>query len=150
MILDRIENLPLYAAVIPGAEEIARAFHANAPAQAPWEVREKSYPLKPDGQRRFEVHFHTIDLMMARTGGEVIHVCPMRQLTMAEALPGGADGRKMDGAPQGTAVCLEAGCFCAIFPGEAHMVGGQHEAIDDWVNKWVVKVPAPNLFAIEE
>ena len=149
MILDTISRLPLYEAQIPGAGQIAAAFFANAPHAAPCEVREKSYELKEDEKRRFEVHFHTIDLMMASEGAEVIHLCPQEQLVPAELLPDGADGRKMDGQPQGTAVLLKKGWFCAIFPGEAHMVGGKIKNEPGSVVKWVVKVPCTDEFAVE-
>ena len=63
-------------------------------------------------------------------------------------LPKGADGRKLNGAPRGTAVLLEAGRFCAIFPGEAHMVGGKLPEGPDGIVKWVTKVPAPAEFEV--
>ena len=148
MILDKISRLPLYAALIPGAEQIAAAFSAGDPAAAPCEVREKSYALKEDAKRRFEVHYRTIDLMMAREGAETIHLCPMAALTPAEAMPNGGDGRKLDGGPRGTAVLLEAGFFCAIFPGEAHMVGGKTGDVSESVGKWVVKVPCTPDFEV--
>lgn len=148
MILDTVSRLPLYAAQIPGAEQIAAAFLSQSSQAVSYEVREKSYALKADEQRRFEVHFHTIDLMIAGEGSEVIHLCPADQLTPAEFLPGGADGRKMDGALQGTAVLLEQGWFCALFPGEAHMVGGKTEGKPGSIAKWVVKVPSPDAFCV--
>ena len=141
MILDRTDRLALYEGLIPGAARIARAFGDKAPAEAGCEVREKRYACKDDAARRFEVHGHTVDLMMARGGAEVIHLCPEAELTPAEALPGGADGRKLDGAPRGSAVLLQKGWFCAIFPGEAHMVGGRPDGADGEIDKWVVKVP---------
>lgn len=141
MITDRIENLPLYESVIPGAARIASAFIASEPGSALCEVREKSYEQKDDAKRRYEVHFHTIDLMIAREGSEVIHICPMEYLSAAEELPNGADGMKMDGAVQGSAVVLEKGYFCAIFPREAHMVGGKTSPVSGSISKWVVKVP---------
>ena len=143
MILDSISRLPLYEAQIPGAARIASAFAGADPAAASCEVREKHYALKEDAKRRFEVHFHTIDLMIAREGAEIIHICPMDRLTPAEALPNGGDGRKLDGAPRGTAIVLEEGFFCAILPGEAHMVGGKLNGEEGFIDKWVVKVPAP-------
>lgn len=149
MILDTISRLHLYQSQIPGAEQIQKAFLLKDPQAAPCEVREKSYALKEDEKRRFEVHFRTIDLMMAHEGAEVIHLCPAQQLEPAEFLPNGADGRKLDGAPNGTAVLLEQGWFCAIFPGEAHMVGGKILNQPGDVAKWVVKVPAPEAFWVE-
>lgn len=148
MILDTISRLPLYASQIPGAAQIAAAFHSQMPQSAPCEVREKSYALKEDEKRRFEVHFHTIDLMIAAEGAEVIHLCPAEQLIPAESLPNGADGRKLDGQPQGTSVLLEKGWFCAIFPGEAHMVGGKIQSNAGSIAKWVVKVPCTEAFAV--
>ena len=150
MILDTVSRLPLYEALIPDAAKIAEAFAANAPADAPCEVREKAYAPKPDGKRRFEVHFHTIDLMIARQGAEVIHICPMDALTPAEELPTGADGRKLNGEPQGSAVMLAEGWFCAIFPGEAHMVGGKLHGEDGSISKWVVKVPCTAEFVCND
>ncbi|MBR5111040.1 MAG: YhcH/YjgK/YiaL family protein [Clostridia bacterium] len=150
MILDLISRLPLYESQIPGAGRIAKAFAANRPQDAPCEVRLKSYAPKLAAQQRFEVHFHTIDLMMAKAGAEVIHLLPWSSLTPAEPLPNGADGRKLNGAPQGSAAVLEAGCFCAIFPGEAHMVGGPADSAPEGIEKWVVKTPAPELFCIED
>ena len=143
MILDVISNLPLYEALIPGAGRIAEAFAAQTPQAAPCEVREKHYALKADADRRFEVHGHTIDLMIAQAGAEIIHLCPQQVLTPAEPLSGGADGCKLNGGPQGSAVLLEAGYFCAILPGEAHMVGGSTGQAGASIAKWVAKVPAP-------
>ncbi len=140
MILDLISRLPLYERLIPGAGDIAAAFTAADPAQAPFEVREKAYPLKEDSQRRFEVHRHTIDLMIIKAGAEEIAICPPERLEAAEPLPNGGDGCKLNGGPQGTRAQAEAGYFCAIFPGEAHMVGGKLPGADR-VEKWVVKVP---------
>ena len=149
MIFDSVSRLPLYAALIPGAAEILAAFQSADPGAAPCEVREKRYALKEDGKRRFEVHGRTVDLMIARAGAELIHLCPMARLSPAEALPNGGDGRKLDGAPRGTAIVLEEGFFCAILPGEAHMVGGKLNGEEGFIDKWVVKVPAPDAFWVQ-
>ena len=148
MIVDRTDRLPLYENQIPGAARIAAAFAAKAPGNAPCEVREKSYLPKAAEQRRFEVHFRTVDLMIAVSGAEVIHLLPWKRLEPAEPLPNGGDGRKLNGAPRGSAVTLEAGFFCAIFPGEAHMVGGRLHGADS-VEKWVVKAPCPEAFCTD-
>lgn len=148
MIYDRTARLGLYEGLIPGAKQIAAAFAGRAPGDAPCEVREKRYDTRADEERRFEVHGRTIDLMIAIDGAEVIHICPMDELTPAEFLPNGADGRKLDGAPRGSAILLEAGWFCAIFPGEAHMVGGRVGGGEDRVEKWVVKAACPEALSI--
>ena len=138
MILDLISHLPLYNTLIPGAAQIAEAYFAQDPAAAPCEVREKSYVTKADDQRRFEVHEHTIDLMMACCGAEVIHICPQEDFTPAEPLKD--DGCKLDGHIHGSAIVLNENYFCAIFPGEAHAVGGHVNNQPGSISKWVVKV----------
>ena len=138
MILDLISRLPLYEALIPGAAQITAAYSAQDPASAPCEVREKRYATKSDDQRRFEVHAHTIDLMMARHGAEIIHICPQEDFIPAEALKD--DGCKLDGPVHGSAVVLQEEYFCAIFPGEAHAVGGHVDQQAGSIDKWVVKV----------
>lgn len=141
MIIDKIERLALYESVLPQAETVAKLLEQGSPEGAPFEVREKKYDTKPDDKRRFEVHAHTIDLMVGLAGEEIIHVCPESRLEPAEPLPNGADGRKMNGGPQGSAVVLSEGYFVALYPGEAHMVGGQNEKGAQPIEKWVVKLP---------
>lgn len=142
MIIDTMERIALYDGILPHAKELAALYAAGSPEGAGVEIRDKRYDTKEDARRRFEVHHHTIDLMIGFEGSEVIHICPMDELTPAEPLPSGADGMKMDGAPRGHAVRLLPGTFVAIYPGEAHMVGGQvvpGEAAP--LHKWVVKLP---------
>ena len=141
MIIDTMERIALYEGILPHAKEIAALFKAQSAEEASIEIRDKRYDTKPDEKRRYEVHAHTIDLMIGFEGCEIIHICPQEDLEPAEPLPGGADGMKMNGAPQGSAVVLAAGCFVALYPGEAHMVGGQTEKGAQPIEKWVVKLP---------
>lgn len=141
MIVDKLSRLSLYDSVLPQAKTVASLLSAGSPAGAPFEVRVKAYDTKPDDKRRFEVHAHTIDLMIGLSGEEIIHVCPESCLDPAELLPNGADGRKLNGAPQGSAVLLSEGNFVALYPGEAHMVGGQIGGSARPIQKWVVKLP---------
>lgn len=142
MIVDSMEHIALYKDVLPHAEAIASLWQKRSSEEASVEVRDKRYDTKPDEKRRFEVHHHTIDLMIGIEGSEIIHVCDPSRLTPAEPLPNGADGMKLDGAPQGHAVVLMPGCFAAIYPEEAHMVGGQLTPGQPApVHKWVVKLP---------
>lgn len=142
MIVDTMERIALYEGILPKAKEIAALWAAGSPEGATMEVRQKSYDTKPDEARRFEVHDHTIDLMIGRGGIEVIHVCPVSELEEGEPLPNGADGRKLIGGPRGCAVMLRPGFFVALYPGEAHMVGGQRvPGQAEPLEKWVVKLP---------
>lgn len=142
MIVDTMDRIALYEGILPKAKEIAALWANRSPEGATMEIRQKSYDTKPDDARKFEVHHHTIDLMIGLSGEEVIHVCPADQLEPGEPLPNGADGRKLIGGPQGSAVVLRAGCFVALYPEEAHMVGGQREpGKAEALEKWVVKLP---------
>lgn len=146
MIIDTMERIALYEGVLPHAKEIAALWQTQSVEGATIEIRDKRYDTKPDEKRRFEVHARTIDLMIGLEGCEVIHICPQAELEPAEALPNGADGMKMNGAPQGHAVQLRPGTFVAIYPGEAHMVGGQVLCgTAEPLHKWVVKIPLDTL-----
>lgn len=141
MLIDTLDRLARYESVLPHAAEIAECVNARSPEGASVEIRDKRYDTRPDAKRRFEVHAHTVDLMIGLEGSEVIHVCPEANLTPAEPLPAGADGKKLDGAPQGHAVLLTPGTFVALYPGEAHMVGGQLvPGQAQALHKWVVKI----------
>ena len=142
MIVDTMERIALYEGILPHAAEVAALWRAGSPEGAPFEVRQKAYMTKADEARQFEVHARTIDLMVGLSGEEIIHVCAEAELEPGAPLPNGADGRKLVGGPRGSAVRLTAGTFVALYPGEAHMVGGQvapGEAAE--LKKWVVKLP---------
>jgi len=149
MIMDSVERLPLYAELLPYAEELTRRFKTRQSEGLPFEVRFKEYDTKADEKRKFEVHRKTIDLMICFDGEEVIHICPEAELQPGEPLPNGGDGMKLIGMPRGTAVVLQPGYFVAILPGEAHMVGGCVNAGKTGsVSKWVVKLPSPERFCV--
>lgn len=142
MIIDTMDRIGNYASVLPFAAQIGTLFAAGTTENAPCEIRCKVYQTKPDKERRFEVHARTIDLMIGLSGQEIIHLCRPEELIPAEMLPNGADGQKLDGNPRGHAVLLRPGGFVAIFPGEAHMVGGQVSPGEaQSISKWVVKIP---------
>ena len=146
MIIDAMERIALYEGILPHAKEIAARWQAQSAEGASVEIRDKRYDTKPDEKRRYEVHAHPIDLMIGSEGCEIIHICQHADLEAAEALPHGADGMKMNGAPQGHAVQLRPGMFVAIYPGEAHMVGGQVVCGQAQpLHKWVVKIPLDTL-----
>lgn len=142
MIVDSMEHIALYEGILPHAREIAALWQAGNAQGATVEVRQKHYETRPDDARQFEVHDHTIDLMIGRCGAEIIHVCSASELESGAPLPNGADGRKLLGAPRGSAVLLTPGYFVALYPGEAHMVAGRRIAGEaEPLEKWVVKLP---------
>ncbi|MDI9521273.1 MAG: YhcH/YjgK/YiaL family protein [Bacillota bacterium] len=146
MILDTTDRLNNYRSALPGLDkamfahqkrgvELAEALRAQG-----YEVRDKSYDTREDNQRKFEEHFHTVDVMICLEGEEIIHVCPAQDLQAGESLPEGQDGRKLLGGPRGLPLRLKAGHFAAFFPGEAHMVAGHVGGQQGPVHKLVVKV----------
>lgn len=147
MFSDRIEHLARYERVLPGAAALAQllsdeAFAADAPAShGAFRILHKQYETRPEELRRFEVHDHTVDLMICLAGEEVIHLTREEDLQVDFPLPNGADGRKLLGLPQGTTFHLRAGEFIAILPHEAHMVGGRVNGVPGEVDKLVVKLP---------
>ena len=149
MIMDTVERLSLYEELLPYAKELSERFRTRHAEGLPFEVRFKEYETKPDEKRKFEVHRHTIDLMMCFEGEEIIHICPEEELQPGEPLLDGGDGMKLIGSPRGSVVLLKPGCFVAILPGEAHMVGGRTTAGEGgFISKWVVKLPSPERFCI--
>ncbi|NLJ64040.1 MAG: DUF386 domain-containing protein [Christensenellaceae bacterium] len=146
MIIDKIERLNCYRSALPGFDkamfahdkrgvELVEALQAQG-----FEVRDKGYDTREDSNRKFEEHFHTVDVMICLEGEEIIHMCPAENLEARESLPDGNDGRKLLGEPQGLPLHLKAGHFVAFFPGEAHMVGGRVQGKKGYVHKLVVKV----------
>ena len=109
MIVDSVERLELYAALLPYAKELSERFQTRQTDGLPFEVRFKQYDTKPDEKRKFEVHRKTIDLMMCFEGEEIIHICPEAELVPGEPLPHGGDGMKLIGAPRGRGARYVAG-----------------------------------------
>ena len=130
MIADSMERIGLYEGIIPYAKELEARYRSGDTEGLPFEVRHKQYDTKPDEKRQYEVHFHTIDLMVGLDGAENIDLAPMEMLQSGAPLPGG-------------------GRFIAIYPGEAHRVGGQIvPGQPETLTKWVVKLPCPEAFSL--
>ena len=79
MIIDAMERIALYEGILPHAAEIAKLWQAQSAEGASVEIRDKRYDTKPDEKRRYEVHAHTVDLMIGFEGCEIIHICPQEQ-----------------------------------------------------------------------
>ena len=146
VIHDRITNLCQYVHVLPEVSRMARLLERFTEDTLPRlealgiQALRKAYDTRENSERRFEVHGHTIDLMLALGGSEVVHLCDPAELRPAQMLPNGADGQKLDGLPRGSAVRLKAGEFLAIMPGEAHMVAGHPEGQPAHIDKLVIKL----------
>ena len=97
MIADSMERIGLYEGIIPYAKELEARYRSGDTEGLPFEVRHKQYDTKPDEKRQYEVHFHTIDLMVGLDGAENIDLAPMEMLQSGAPLPGGGDGMKLVG-----------------------------------------------------
>lgn len=149
MIVDWMERIGLYEGVIPYAKELEARYRSGSMDGLPFEVRHKQYETKPEDKRQYEVHFHTIDLMIGLEGAETIDLAPMGMLQAGAPLPNGGDGMKLIGGGKADRVQLEKGRFVAIYPGEAHRVGGQViPGQAEVLTKWVVKLPCPEAFSL--
>ena len=146
MIADSMERIGLYEGIIPYAKELEARYRSKDMDGLPFEVRHKQYETKPDEKRQYEVHFHTIDLMVGLDGAENIDLAPMSTLQSGAPLPNGSEGMKLVGSGKKDTVRLEK---VAIYPGEAHRVGGQIvPGQAETLTKWVVKLPAPEAFSL--
>ena len=75
--------------------------------------------------------------------------CILSALQPGAPLPNGGDGMKLVGGGRADTVRLEKGRFVAIYPGEAHRVGGQTvPGRAETLTKWVVKLPCPEAFCL--
>ena len=93
MITDSMERIGLYEGIIPYAKELEARYRSGDTDGLPFEVRHKQYETKPEEKRQYEVHFHTIDLMVGLDGAETIDRAwagrDADQMGGEAALPGG-------------------------------------------------------------
>ena len=115
MIADSMERIGLYEGIIPYAKELEARYRSGDTEGLPFEVRHKQYDTKPDEKRQYEVHFHTIDLMVGLDGAENIDLAPMEMLQSGVPLPGGGDGMKLVGGGRAKPTA-SAGRLCPDSP----------------------------------
>lgn len=150
MILDKLENLCLYSAIIPDCSAIF-AFLTNPAAAQLAEGRydipgTSSYILvqhvatEPADVRRFESHQRYADIQILREGSEVMQWTPVEKLTPAGDYNPEKDVRHYKNAEACSDVRVGAGEFALFLPGDGHKplcADGQPAA----VRKFVVKFP---------
>ncbi len=150
MIIDRIENAPLYRGV---GKRLAVALDVLKANQLPWleagrheldgprmYASVQEYASKPREQGKWEAHRQYIDVQYVAKGSELIGVADLRTLQVSEAYDPARDLEFFQGSG-GYFVRLDAGMFAILYPHEAHMpciaVAGA-----ETVRKVVVKVLA--------
>ncbi|NLA77545.1 MAG: DUF386 domain-containing protein [Clostridiales bacterium] len=130
MIVDKIENLNLYAQCLPQIKEVAEFMHGYASCP------EKNQKYEIDGERlfcsvstyaprtvesaKYEAHRRYIDVQIVTEGEENIGWAPVSDCTVTEDFKDGGDIAFYT-TGSGSLVKLKAGYFMVMFPDDAHM-----------------------------
>jgi YhcH/YjgK/YiaL family protein len=150
MIVDKISQLSLYSAAIPGLAS-AHAF-VTAPATlglAPgrYELEGGAYALiqeyttdEPSAERKWEAHRRYLDVQCVLSGTEALGWTPLDQLVDAGDYNPDKDVLLATSAHESTEVVLRPGQFAVFLPGDAHRPCRSAER-PVAVRKIVVKVP---------
>ena len=154
MIFDKIENLPLYAGIIPGADKVIR-FLAECAKKAPETgkheldgkklfVNVQEYAPKTFNGDKLEYHRDYIDIQLLLSGSETLYYAPLDGLeTVMPYTPEKDCGFSRLPAPgAGTPVALRPGNFVVLFPEEGHLPGVGDPETE--VVKAVVKIAVKN------
>lgn len=131
MIIDKIENLPLYLPLNSGIEpalEFINDFLKEPVVAGKYEIdgekvfaMVQSYETKPRAGALFEAHKKFIDLQFMFKGKERILCAPIDNLTQeSEEYSAGNDIAFFSGET-GTDLILNEGVFTLLFPQDAHM-----------------------------
>lgn len=129
MVLDRLDNAPLYRSLSP---RIAKALEAlatgnyHAKPDGRYEIDGprvyalvQRYNTKPHEQGKWESHRKFIDVQFMAEGVETIGIAPLTQMTVVEAYNPEKDVQFLSG--HGDFVTVSTGMFAIFFPEDAHM-----------------------------
>ena len=135
MIFDKIENLPLYAGTIPGADKVIR-FLAECAKKTPEKGRHEldgrklfagvqEYSPTTFDPDKLEYHRNYIDIQLLFSGAEDLYYAPLDGLETVMPYSSEKDcGFSRLPAPEaGTKIALAPGNFVLLFPEEGHMPG---------------------------
>jgi YhcH/YjgK/YiaL family protein len=135
MIFDKIENLKLYAGIIPGADKVIR-FLAECAKKTPEKGRHEldgrklfagvqEYSPKTFDPDKLEYHRDYIDIQLLLAGAEDLYYAPLDGLdTVMPYTPEKDCGLSRIPAPEaGTKISLKPGNFVLLFPEEGHLPG---------------------------
>ena len=148
MIFDRLENLPRYAGILPGADEIVKFLSGCAAAPQPGRyelngdrlfVNVQEYRTKEFDPDKLEYHRKYIDIQLLFSGGESIFYSPTdgRETAIEYSEQRDCGFKRLPAPEAGTEIRLAPGNFAVFFPEEGHIpgVGDGGEAV-----KAVVKI----------
>ena len=148
MIIDRMENLYLYAGLSAGlakAFEILKDGKLTKKTDGRYDIDSDLYYIvqhyitKPMAEGKLEAHRKYIDVQFVAEGRKVIGYAPVGQLEISQAYDEQKDIAFYKVPEKTGAVVLSEGMFCVLFPHDAHMPGRQLNGPAD-VHKIFVKV----------
>ena len=130
MIIDKLENLPMYFSLHPDMEkacEFLKEFYANPGELRRYDLNDaglfvnaETYTTKYAEGRHAEAHRKYVDLQFVVSGREQIGLAPIEKTTPVDEFSEEKDIGFYDCEYTQWAV-LEPGWFCLIWPHEAHL-----------------------------
>ena len=133
MIFDTLANAAKYKGLNPDIDavlETALAYDKDSFPSAPIVLDEykkllnAQYTTHPAEEGMFEAHRAYIDVMIMVDGAETIYVTPTDRLkNVSREYDPSIEALLAAPGQDATAVRLEPGCFCILFPQDAHMPG---------------------------
>ena len=146
MIIDRLENLNCYKAVLPGIEEGMKAVEALGadPAVGRYEFEGGYFMIQagetvPIERGDYEAHRKYIDVQIILQGREEIAWADLGTLKTTEAYNEQKDKEMLGGEAEYTAM-INAGTFWVALPQDAHKAC-KHTAAPSTYKKVVMKLP---------
>jgi biofilm protein TabA len=131
MILDRIENVELYAGLNPLFAKAFDLLKSGLPAQqadGKYIIDGENlyytiahYTTKPLSAGKLEAHKRYIDIQVVLKGEEIIGYAPLEYLAVVEPYNNTKDIEFLARPEQITKAILKPGLFCILFPQDAHL-----------------------------
>lgn len=149
MIFDTLENAHKYRGLNPDVDAALQAAAAYTAENFPTEsvtVNENAilscadYQTHPFCEAKAEAHRKYIDVMIMVDGEETIYVKPVEELSrITMEYDDSMDALLACADSDATAVHMKPGCFCILFPQDAHMPGciaaGKSMSIKKFIGK---------------
>ena len=146
MIIDKVENLQKYAALLPGLPAAIEALQA-LPSRTPGHYEfPGGYFMIQQGETRpfteaaFEAHRRNIDVQIVLDGGEELAWAAASNLRVVKAYDADKDVEMLEGAARAE-MLITAGMFYIMLPQDAHLPTA-HRATPHRYLKAVIKLPA--------
>ena len=143
MIIDRIENAPLYYGISEDIREALEFFRTHTGEEQPVQLSERvnvkilPYETKNDDERKWEAHEHLIDIHYAAKGSEDVCWANRADLVFTKKEEG-KDVLRYTG--EGTRFHLREGMFAIVFPDDVHKTKLNPNGTKETVLKGIAKI----------